>query len=442
MLFRSYLSLVFCFFAKVCLAQAIEFYKDIQPIIHHNCVPCHRTGEAAPFPLITYDDVNKRSKFIKKVVSSRYMPPWKADNHFNTFANDRSLSENDIGKIVTWVDSGTPKGKPNLAREKELQSRVSAGTAYKRKPDLSLRMKEAYPVKGDGVERFVMFKIPFELGQEANVEAIEFISNNKKLIHHANFAIHPVEDTSIDLNNTVDAVDLNGPSADKYYEWLKYKQSMTYYGGWIPGTTVETYPVDMGWVMPKRGVILLTVHFAPASLDAESLDGVNIFFKKSPIKRKVKVISLGSGGIGERDISPPFMIFGNEVKSFRLRVANNQPDVSLLYAWPHMHMLGKEFKAYATTATGDTIKLVHIPSWDFRWQEIYRYKKPLLLPKGAVVHIEGTYDNTSDNPMNPRNPPELVTSTGNMRSDQEMLTLLMMYVEREANDDSLVFEWD
>jgi hypothetical protein len=442
MLFRKGLFVALVLLCNLCLGQVPEFYKDVQPIIHANCVLCHRTGEAAPFPLITFEDVTKRSKFIKQVVSSRYMPPWKADNHFNSFANDRSLSDKDIKTITAWIDGGTPKGKQNLKAEQELQARVNAGTSYKRKPDLSLQIKEAFQVKGDAAERFVMFKIPFEMAQEANVEAIEFTSNNKKLIHHANFAIHPVPDVSVDLHNSVDFVDLSGPSADKYYEWVKYKKEMTYYGGWIPGTTVETYPEDMGWVMPKRGVVLVTVHFGPSSVDAQSIDGVNIFFKTSPIKRKVKVISLGSGGIGEKDISPPFMIFADEVKSFRLRHANNQPDVSLLYAWPHMHYLGKEFKAYAVVSPGDTVKLVHIPAWDFRWQEIYKYKKPLLLPKGAVVHVEGTYDNTASNPANPHNPPQLVMSTGNMKSDQEMLTLILMYVEREAGDDNLVFKWN
>ncbi|WP_138480137.1 c-type cytochrome [Dyadobacter bucti] len=442
MAFRKNLLLVLLSLCNYVSAQVPEFYKEVQPIIHANCVPCHRTGEAAPFPLITFEDVTKRSKFIKQVVSSRYMPPWRADNHYNTFENDRSLSEKEIKTIVSWIDGGTPKGKPNTKAEQDLLARVNAGTAYKRKPDLHLGIKEAFKLKGDAVERFVMFKIPFELGQEANVEGIEFTSNNKKLIHHANFAIHPVADQSIDLYNSVDFVDLSGPSGDKYYEWIKYKKEMTYYGGWIPGTTVETYPEDMGWVMPKRGVILLTVHFGPSSLDTESIDGVNIFFKQTPIKRKVKVISLGSGGIGEKDISPPFMIFADEVKSFRLRIGNNQPDISLLYAWPHMHQLGKEFKAYATTSVQDTIKLVHIPSWDFRWQEIYKYKKPLLLPKGAIVHVEGTYDNTTANPMNPHNPPELVMSTGNMRSDQEMMTLILMYVEREPGDENLVFKWN
>lgn len=424
------------------MGQAPEFYKDVQPIIHANCVPCHRPGEAAPFQLITFDDVSKRSKFIREVVSTRYMPPWKADNHFNSFANDRSLSESQIQTLVSWIDAGKPKGKPNLKAEQDLLSRVNAGTSYKRKPDLTLRIKDTFLVKGDATERFVMFKIPFELAKEGNVEAIEFTSNNKKLIHHANFAIHPVADPAIDLGGATDVVDLNGPAADKYYDWVKYKKEMTYYGGWIPGTTVETYPEDMGWVMPKRGVVLLTVHFGPSSADAESIDGVNIFFKDSPIKRKVKVISLGSGGIGEKDISPPFMIFADEVKSFRLRIANNQPNISLLYAWPHMHYLGKNFKAYATTQAGDTIRLVNIPAWDFRWQEIYKYKKPLLLPKGAIVHVEGTYDNTASNPANPHTPPELVMSTGNMRSDQEMLTLILMYVEREAGDDDLVYQWN
>ncbi|WP_025762813.1 monooxygenase [Dyadobacter tibetensis] len=442
MLLRFALLIFLFIFSDWALGQkSPSFYGDIQPILHLNCVPCHRPGEAAPFSLISYDDVNKRAKFIKKVVASRYMPPWKADQHYNQFANDRSLSEEEIAKIVAWVDGGTPKGKADLKLEKAIRERVDAGTAYTRKPDITLQMKEAFQVRGDGIERFVMFKIPFDLAEAANVEAIEFTSNNKKLIHHANFAVHPVSDPGINLYDTGEVVDLSGPQADKYYEWVKYKKDMVYYGGWIPGTTVETYPKDMGWVMPNRGVILLTVHFGPSSLEAESINGINLFFKTSPIKRKVRVISLGSGGIGEKDISPPLMIFANEVKSFRLRIANNQPDVSLLYAWPHMHLLGKEFKAYSVDLKGDTTHLVHIPEWDFRWQEIYKYKRPVLLQKGAILHIEATYDNTTKNPMNPHNPPQLVMSTGNMRSDQEMMTLLLMYVEREPEDEKLLFEW-
>ncbi len=59
-------------------------------------------------------------------------------------------------------------------------------------------------MKGDRLERFIIYKIPFELKDSANVEAIEFFSNNEKLVHHANYEVHAVPDTSIDIYKTDD----------------------------------------------------------------------------------------------------------------------------------------------------------------------------------------------------------------------------------------------
>ncbi|MFZ6011343.1 MAG: c-type cytochrome [Bacteroidota bacterium] len=416
--------------------QKLNFYDDIQSLIHQSCASCHRPGGGAPFSLITYDDVNKRADFIRDVITSRYMPPWRPNDHYTTFANKRSLSDQEINKITAWIDAGTPKGKVKTQAEKELLKKISDGTTYGRSPDLTLKMKYPYKVKGDRVERFMVFKIPFELAAAENVEAIEFTTNNKKIIHHANFAIHPVEDTKIDLYKTADSINLN-TSRHLYDQWLPYKKEMTYYGGWIPGTSYESYPENMGWVMPKRGVILLTIHFSPSSKEEESINGVNFFFKKSPITRKVKVISLGSGGIGEDDIFPPLLLFANQVQTHHLRIANAREDITVLYVWPHMHYLGKEFKAFALHES-DTIPLVHIPAWDFRWQEIYRYKKPVVLKKGDIVNVFGTYDNTENNPLNPNRPPKFVESSDDMRSDQEMLTMLLVYVVYEPGDEKLI----
>jgi hypothetical protein len=418
-------------------AQKPTFYRDVQPLIHAKCAVCHRPGEAAPFSLITYEDVTKRAKFIRKVVNTGYMPPWRADDHYVAFANKRSLTPEQIKTLTDWIDAEMPKGRVNTDAEMELLTRAQAGTGYNRVPDLTLKMPQPFKVVGDGVERFMVFKIPFELAQEANVEAIEFTSTDKKSIHHANFAIHPVDDPGIDLNNTVAQVNLNGDDASRYREWLPYKKQLTYYSGWIPGTTVETYPADMGWVMPKRGVVLLTVHFGPAAKDIENVSGVNFFFTKKPIRRTVKVISLGSGGIGEKEITPPLLVFGGDSLTTRLRIAYRNQPITLLYAWPHMHQIGKRFTAFATLPGADTLRLVRIPDWDFRWQEVYRYQKPVILPTGAVINVIGTYDNTEGNLQNPNKPPKLITSDGQMRSDQEMLTLLLLYVAYEPGDENL-----
>ena len=43
------------------VAEPITFNKDIAPIIFHSCAPCHRPGEAAPFPLLTYEEVKSHA---------------------------------------------------------------------------------------------------------------------------------------------------------------------------------------------------------------------------------------------------------------------------------------------------------------------------------------------------------------------------------------------
>jgi hypothetical protein len=56
-------------------APAATFSHDIAPIVYRECAPCHHPGEAAPFPLLTYEDVKKRAALIATVTQSGYMPP-------------------------------------------------------------------------------------------------------------------------------------------------------------------------------------------------------------------------------------------------------------------------------------------------------------------------------------------------------------------------------
>ncbi|HUQ96932.1 MAG TPA: hypothetical protein VM010_04640 [Chitinophagaceae bacterium] len=413
--------------------QAQTFNNDVAPIIQAKCAYCHKPGEAAPFTLLTYEDIAKRATFIKKVVESRYMPPWKADDNYVSFAHNRSLSNNEIKTISDWVKAGVPKGKGEAKKITVLE-----GTAYDRKPDLSLKVKEPYTVPGDNYERFIVYKIPFELPDSANVQAVEFFSNDKKIVHHANFAVHAVLDTSINIYNTADMLNLTEDDRRKYDQYLPYKKTMTYYGGWIPGSSPQSFPKGFGWVLPKRGVILLTIHYSPLAKPEESISGVNLFFTKAPIARKIKVISFGSGGIGEKSISPRFhYIPANKVSNYTLEIVNPAESEAVFYVWPHMHLIGKTFKSYAVSPTGDTIRLVHIPDWDFRWQEVYKLKKPAILPKGSKLVIEASYDNTAENPFNPNTPPRQIISGGDMKSDEEMMTLLLIYVPYQPGDETI-----
>jgi len=86
------------------------FNREIAPILYRSCAGCHRPGEVAPFPLLTYQDAAKRAKLIATVTESRYMPPWKAEPGYGHFLNERRLTDEQIAMLKDWAAQGAPEG--------------------------------------------------------------------------------------------------------------------------------------------------------------------------------------------------------------------------------------------------------------------------------------------------------------------------------------------
>ena len=74
----------------------VAFNREIAPIMYHHCSPCHRPGEAAPFPLLSYQDVKKKGKMMAKVTASHLMPPWKAEPASYPYRDKRRLTGDEI----------------------------------------------------------------------------------------------------------------------------------------------------------------------------------------------------------------------------------------------------------------------------------------------------------------------------------------------------------
>ena len=53
-------------------ANQVTFSQHIAPIIFNHCSECHRPGEAAPFSLLSYQDVAKRGKITLLGFGARY----------------------------------------------------------------------------------------------------------------------------------------------------------------------------------------------------------------------------------------------------------------------------------------------------------------------------------------------------------------------------------
>lgn len=394
-------------------AQPLTFYRDIQPILLRHCAPCHQPGQVGPFSLLRYEEVEKRATFIKKVVSARYMPPWLADPSFQTYHNQRILSEADIQKIVDWVDQGKKEGKASKGMDIADFLKDSLRLPQ---PNLTLEMNQAFVIPGNNTEQYRMFVIPTNLPEDVYVRGIEFVPGNRRLAHHARIMV----DTTRLLRED-DGLDV-GPSAE--FDEKNVKVYDSFWQGWVPGNTPAFYPEGMAKKLPKQSDLVINMHYSPSPVEATDRSKIRLYLAPTPPKHTVKSFVLGENWI----TNLPFFLPANTVNTFYMRSPMTPVHFRLLSVLPHMHKLGKSFKAYAITPDGDLVPLVKIDRWDFNWQTTYQFVQPLDLPKGSVIYAEAVFDNTAANPENPSFPPKDVTY--GWGTNNEMMNLIVEYVEK------------
>jgi hypothetical protein len=403
-------------------AQKISFYKDIQPILQKNCVVCHREGQIAPFPLLTYEDVSKRASFIKAVTETRFMPPNPADPSVSSFKNTKRLTQAEIDRIAQWVSEGKAKGKP--AKNKQTaKDKNEVGKDILRQADLVLSFQKPYTIPGDNREHFKVFVVPTNTTEDLYITGVDFLPENKKLAHHCRFMI----DTTNRLRPD-DGIEVGDKSE---FQRLGIQMNDNFWHGWIPGNTAIFYPEGMAKRLPKGSDIVLNMHYSPSPKAAIENAKILLYLSKTPPKRWVKTFTLEENSV----VNEPFEIPKDTVIKFYMRSPVLPQDISLISITPHMHLLGRNFKAYAITPDGDLVNLISIHNWDFNWQMTYQFEKLQKIPRGSVIFAEAEYDNTQNNLRNPYNPPQLVTYGWGTKN--EMMNLIFQYVDYTEGDENL-----
>lgn len=374
----------------------VTFSETIAPIVYDNCVTCHRPGEAAPFPLISYQDVAKRGATIARVTESRYMPPWHAAHGYGDFADERRLTDAQISAIGDWVKQGMPEGDP--AKMPALP-RFTDGWQLG-KPDLVLEMPEAYTVPADGPDIYRNFAIPTGLSEDKWIRAVEYRPGARRAVHHALFMY--VRGGA--LASLAGAGGQPGFGGAMPAAMVPAFAPAGQLGGWAVGTTPRFLAEGLAWPLPKGSDFVLQLHLHPTGKPETERSTVGIYFAGAPPERKLRDMNSPAffGVLANIDIPPGEK---NYTVKGTMRLFANMRAYSVM---AHAHYLGKEIKADATLPDGTTRPMLWIQDWDFNWQDRYTYKEPILLPKGTRIDVTITYDNSADNPRNPCNPPRRV----------------------------------
>ena len=156
------------------------FSRDVAPIMFAKCASCHRPGEVAPMPLLSFKDARPWAGAIKQKVASRAMPPWHADRQYGNFTNNLSLSDREIDTIVRWVDGGAREGDPAaLPKVPAFTDGWQIG-----KPDAVFEMVEEFRIPASGTIDYQYFEVPTNFTQDMWMQAGEVRAGDRAHVHH------------------------------------------------------------------------------------------------------------------------------------------------------------------------------------------------------------------------------------------------------------------
>lgn len=391
----------------------VTYHRDVAPILAANCVACHKAGQVAPFTLTSYDDAAKRAGMLAEVTASRYMPPWRAAPQAHAFSDERRLSDREIATIKAWAAAGAPEGdtSDSLPMTASSESKWQLG-----EPDLIVEMPTAFEIPASGRDIYRAFPIKVDVPESKYISAAEFQPGAPSVVHHA----------LLYLDNTGTARQKESDAADGKPGYVSFGGPgfvpSAGLGGWAPGSMPSFLPDGVGRPLAKGSDLVMQIHYHPDGKARTDKSRIGLYFAKKPVDRIAISIPLANRQI---DIPP------GDADYTRAMSLTLPRDAEVIGVTPHMHLVGKSMKATATLPSGETVQLIDVPSWDFRWQDQYRYAEPLKLPAGTKIDALATYDNSENNAANPSSPPKRVTR-GEQTTDEMCMMFFTVVVDEKT----------
>jgi thiol-disulfide isomerase/thioredoxin len=368
----------------------VTFARHVAPILQQRCQSCHRAGQSAPFALQTYDDAAKHGAMIREVTAQRRMPPWHADPRFGRFGNERRLTKDEINTLTAWVDGGMPRGD-----DRDLPKAIDWPSGWVHgKPDLVFTMPEEFAVPADGVLPYKNWIIETNFKEDRWVRVAEGRPGAPSVVHH--IVVYILKEGQ------------RGPvGADGGLSILV---------GWAPGDLGLVCPPDTALRVPKGARLRFEMHYTPNGKAVKDRSSVGITFADKPPKFEMLLNEFANMGFEV----PPNHPHHPAEATMRFRA-----DARILSVTPHMHWRGKDYRYEVIYPDGKRETLLSVPRWDFNWQNVYRFKEPLKVPKGAKLHAVAHWDNSANNPLNPD--PKQSVRFG-LQSWEEMMVGFVAYV--------------
>jgi len=377
--------------------SAVTYYRDLKPLLESKCVNCHSDGGIAPFALTSLDAVVSHKAEIRVAVMNRVMPPWLAGKGCSDYQYDRSLSDDQINLVTSWVDKGAIAGNqadyvaPAAPTETGGLSRV----------DLNLKMPVAYTpqITPDDYRCFIVdwpeTTTKFVSGFRAN-------PGTQTIVHHViAFLATP---TNVAMYQKLDDADpapgytcFGGPGGGSGGQWI---------GSWAPGSGGSDFPPQTGIKILPGSKVILQVHYN-TSVVAPQPDLTSLDFKldDTVVKEAVQLPWTNYQWVtqkkmpiaaGDPDVMHNFTYDPTTVLSIASNgVLQNDLPITIYGAGIHMHTRGTHGRIDLLRANGDKECMLDVPRWDFHWQGGYTFTSQKTFNPGDKVYLECHWNNAA-----------------------------------------------
>lgn len=385
----------------------ISYSKTIAPLIEAKCVACHQEGGIAPFGFDGYEKVKTFAPMMREAIRTDRMPPWDADPHVGKFKDDKSLSSDQVKTLVRWIEAGAPRGDgPDpLSAVKHVAQEWPLG-----KPDLIVEIPK-FTIPATGYVDYQYPTIPNPLTEGKWLKAATAQVSQRQAVHHILSGVIPEGQT---------------------------RRGMQAWGGSIGGYTVgmesTVAPKGIGSWIPPGGQFAYQMHYTPFGKEVVSAEKIGLYFYKDGEKPE---LIMRETPLVDQFIDIP----ANDPAHKEIAYFLFPKDAILHTAVVHAHYRGTYSKLEIIDPSGKRETILNVPFYDFNWQRMYEFDKPIPIKAGSKVVATYIYDNSKRNPANPDPSKNIVWGD---QSFEEMFYTSLRYrwadetVEKQTNYDQLL----
>jgi len=243
-------------------------------------------------PLVTYEQVRPWASQIAHAVEMKMMPPWFADRRYGHYANDASLTEQQIATISQWAAAGAPAGDVHDA---PVPPKWTDGWNIP-EPDLVVKMPVPVKLPEQGEVEYTYEIFPTHFTEDRWVQMSELRPSSAAHVHHAVVYIRLPDSQWLrhaPVGKPFTASSLTDPDDRRQAHETTSDLLLVY----APGSAPDQWPEGMAKFVPAGSDLVFQMHYTTNGKAAEDQTGIGLVFAKTPPKQRVITLQLNNHAV-------------------------------------------------------------------------------------------------------------------------------------------------